>query len=63
MPELDPLITDMKQCAQDMQRLLDALELCHHEDYRVSEAATTLHNRLSRFTLQIRDRELKAIGR
>ncbi|QLG13332.1 hypothetical protein HLB42_20620 (plasmid) [Deinococcus sp. D7000] len=63
MPELAPLMTDMKQCAQDMQRPLDALELCHHEDDRVREAATTLDNRLSRFTLRIRDRELKAIGR
>lgn len=49
MPEVNPLMTDMKQCAQDMQRLLDALELCHHKDYRVSEAATTLHNRLPPF--------------
>lgn len=62
MPEPHPLMTDMKQCAQDMQRLLDALELCHHEDDRVSEAATTLHNRLSRFTLRILDRELRATG-
>lgn len=46
MPDLDPLMTDMKQCAQDMQPLLNALELCHHEDDRVSEAATTLHRRL-----------------
>lgn len=61
--EIVPLVGELGRCAEDMQRLLDALNLRYHEDYRVRDAAVSLHGRLSQIKLQALNQKLKAAGR